>query len=535
MNAQAPTEPALVAVPLEQISLGKNYRHRRPSNWEQKLDELGASMKQNGQLEPVLLRPAETTEVGEYQVVFGERRYRAAKKAGLETLLAIVRDVSDDQVLELQVEENNQREEPHPLDEAEGFAELVQRGRTVGQIAERLGRDPSYVAKRLALLQLGKEVKEAFDDERITFSVALLLARVPDKKIQAEALESVLQDSYDGLMPAEQVRKLIEDEFMLRLEKAPFDRADAALVAKAGPCTTCPKRTGTQHELFAEFKSPDLCTDAACYRQKLDALWQIKKKEAKAGGTGVLEGKDARDALRRGGSGKYQKLDDQVLVGFKMVDVRKVLGKDKPPVTLARDDDTGAVFEVVPSADVRKAVREKKGAHDEELAGRSKSYDQREAAQQKKLKLRRQAIRIAVAKAVELSGKAKPDALFELLARAFAARAWNEVQVRILERRGVSTKGTVENALMKLVHEAGDDLHGIGLELALWSGAPWHGSGNLSEVWRDGLKLVGVNFEAIEKEVTAAAKAGKKKGAKEKVSRPRPKAKKAAKKKGRKS
>lgn len=531
MNAAVETAPTLQAIPLEQISLGKNYRHRRPSNWEQKLDELGASMKANGQLEPVLVRPTETNESGEYQIVFGERRYRAAKKAGLATLLCIVRDVSDDQVLETQVEENNQREDPHPLDEAEGFAELVKRGRTPAEIAARLGRDPSYVAKRLALTQLGKGVLDAFDGERITFSVALLLARLPDKKMQDDALQSILSDSYDGPMPAEDARKLIEEHFMLRLEKAPFDITDAKLVPKAGPCSTCPKRTGNQRELFDDVKSADLCTDEKCFKAKSDAIWQIRKKEAAKGGTEVIEGA-AADAARHGyGTSKFRRLDDDTYLdgGRKKTSIRKLLGKDLPPIALARDTN-GEVFEVVPRADVNKAMRTKAPERD---AGGDDSYKQTQAREQKKTKLRRKAIVLAIEQGIAAVGKKKPEDVLALVVRAFSARAWNEVQTGILDRRGVkrTQHQGAEAALLKLAKGLeGYELAGLGLELAMRAGAPWgnYAAGS-SEIWRDALALMKIDFPALEKQVATEAKKPKAKAPASK-----PKAKKAAKKKGRK-
>jgi ParB/RepB/Spo0J family partition protein len=518
MNAPAETTPALVAVPLEQIALGKNYRHRRPANWEEKLDELGASMKQNGQLEPVLLRERSLEGERHFEVVFGERRYRAAKKAGLETLLAIVRHVPDDQVLELQLSENGDREDAHPLDEAEAFEALVKRGRTPAEIAATRGRDVGYVLKRLALLKLSKEVLAAFEEERLSFGVALLVARIPDKKLQEQALEVLEESRYDGPLTVAKASEIIEREFMLRLEHAPFDTADATLVPKAGPCNACPKRTGAQRELFADVKSPDLCTDPICHATKVDALWQIKKKEATKGGVQVVEGKEADAAGYDYGRGKYRKLDAQEWVGSKRVTIRKLLGKDLPPVALARNK-AGEVFEVVPRADVEKLLKAKQPKEDRDDSGGGSDYAAAERRRAAKQKLKRKAITEAITAAVaRAEERAERDTIFELVVRSFASRAWNEVQVGILERRGIKVKGNAEAALVKLAKDSEDHvLDGLALELALRSGAPWHGSSGPSGqpgLFAEGLKLFGVNFEAIEKRVAAEAK--EKKGAKPK-------------------
>jgi len=514
MNAAAPAEQSLVAVPLEQISLGKNYRHRHGSTWQAKLEELARSMREKGQLQAILCRPSPTSDDGGLEVVYGERRYRAAKIAGLETILTTVRDIDDADVLDLQVLENDQREDTHPLDQAEAFAEMVKRGRTPAQIAERIGRDPSYVAKRIALLQLCKEAREALDEEKITLTVALLLARLPDKKLQADALQSVLDDSCDGPMPAAKVGKLIEDQFMLRLESAPFETTDAKLVPKAGACSACPKRTGAQRELFSDVKNPDLCTDQACYDTKVEAVWQIRKKEAQAGGAEVLEGKAATQALHGHGS-KYRDLDDTVWVGQKRKTIRELLGKDLPPVTLARTD-TGAhhgeIRQLVPKADVDKVLKTKlKSKEDREDVTDDGGFRERQKREERKLKLRRRAIQEALGVAVERVAKVSDEKLIELLVRTLAARVWNEVQASVLDRRNARPKaGNYETALLKLVKDG--DVAGVGFELVLRSGAPWNmhtGGFGHSDLWRDGLKLVGVDFGAIEKRVAAEAKAAK--------------------------
>lgn len=505
----APAESNFILAPLDSIADGPNYRKRRPKDWEAGLDELAASMKEHGVIEPIVIRPF-VAPVGHeltYQRVIGERRMLAARRAGLTEIPTIVRSLTDDQVLELQVAENNQRENPHPLDEAEGFAELVKRGRTPTEIADRLGRDVGYVAKRLALTRLSKACQKALDDEAITFGVALLLARIPISKLQDEALIDVAADKFDrAIMTVDEARRIIEENHMLSLADAPFDTKDALLIEKAGSCTLCPKRTGVQRELFDDVKSKDLCTDKTCFAAKSDALWQIRKKEAEKGGKKVLDGKAAQEAVRYGGS--HVALDSEEWIGEKRTKVRKLFGKDLPETTLARGHD-GRVLELVKREDFDKAVRVK---HPKEAPTRS---DDGRAAQKRaeaKQRVQRKAIRSAIAEAVEKVQEAKAHEVVELVVRAFAARVWNEVQRDVLERRvGLPKSGGYETAIVKLVKDMKNpvDVLGMGLELALRSGAPWHGGASDlggSGLWRDGLKLVGVSFAKHEKAAKAETK-----------------------------
>jgi ParB/RepB/Spo0J family partition protein len=514
MNATAPAEPTVIAAPIEHVFPGTNYRKRRPKDWDQKLDELAQSIKEHGLLEPIVCRPKpDAFEREDLEVVCGERRYLASKRAGLATILCTVREIPDDAITDFQVAENDQREDPHPLDQADGFAELVKKGRTPADIAARLGRDVSYVAKRLALVQLGPEGRKAFDEERISFGVALLVARIPDKTLQNEAVEAIedaaADSRWDGPMTVEKASALIEKGFMLRLEQAPFDTADAQLVPKAGACTTCPKRTGAQRELFADVKSPDLCTDPKCHASKVDAVWQIRKKEAAKGGQQVVEGKDAAGADHGYGSSKFISLDADVYVGNKHVKVRKLLGKDAPPTALARSD-AGEVFEVVPRADVNKAVRAKDKSAAREDRGAS-DYTRREKARQAKAKLRNQAIRLAIEQATVKAPQLDAGKVLRLVVRAFAARCWNETQRRVLDRRGIEAKGgQVEAKIVKLAKDLDDgELAGLGLELAMLAGAPTDGDryGGTAGLWADAVKLTGVNYAAIEKSVVGQAKA----------------------------
>src|SRR5712692_2772029 len=115
---------------------------------EAKLAELAENIRQHGVLQPILLRPLPEGEAGLYELVAGARRFRASRLAKRESIPATVRELTDAQALELQVIENVQRVDVHPLDEAQGYAALIELQPdtyTVESIASRVGRSPAYV------------------------------------------------------------------------------------------------------------------------------------------------------------------------------------------------------------------------------------------------------------------------------------------------------------------------------------------------------------------------------------------------------
>lgn len=156
---------------------------------KEKLAELAASVKSQGVLEPLLVRAAEQGGVPGYEIIAGARRFRAAKEAGLEEVPVRVVQLDDLQALEVMVVENGQREDVHPLEEAQGFHLLHTRGKfDVARIAEKIGRTPQYVYDRLKLLNLTKEAQKLFLADRFTAGHAVILARLSPED-QARAID----------------------------------------------------------------------------------------------------------------------------------------------------------------------------------------------------------------------------------------------------------------------------------------------------------------------------------------------------------
>ena len=237
---------------------------------EAKLAELADNIRQHGVLQPILLRPLPEGEAGTYELVAGARRYRASKLAKRESIPATVRELTDAQALELQVIENVQRVDVHPLDEAQGYAALIELQPdtyTVESIASRVGRSPAYVSGRLRLIQLIPEAKQAFYEDKLTVAHAFEIARLQPND-QRRALQecfpqyrnaaAILKDKKAEATTVREFRAWIEREIHLDLTNAPFNPQDETLLPKAGACARCPKRTGSNPLLFPEVRQKSI-------------------------------------------------------------------------------------------------------------------------------------------------------------------------------------------------------------------------------------------------------------------------------------
>lgn len=169
-------------------------RNLRAAYDEHALAELADSIRAHGILQPILVRPVN----GAFELVCGHRRFRAARLAGLDQIPVVVRELGDQEVLEIQVIENLQREGLHALDEAEGYSLLMRKhGYDAARIAERLGRSVKYVYDRVKLLGLAKEARALFLEDKITAGHAIILARLKpedQKRCIGEAEEDGVMD-----------------------------------------------------------------------------------------------------------------------------------------------------------------------------------------------------------------------------------------------------------------------------------------------------------------------------------------------------
>lgn len=153
------------------------------------LDQLASSIKEHGVLQPIVVR-----KVGEgYELIAGERRFRASKEAGLNRIPAIIKEADDSLVRELSIIENIQREDLNPVEEAMAYKSFMEEfNLTQAQVAEKLGKSRSYVANITRLLKLDEETKKYLVDGEITSSQARTLLSIEDEKKRKAQLEKLL-------------------------------------------------------------------------------------------------------------------------------------------------------------------------------------------------------------------------------------------------------------------------------------------------------------------------------------------------------
>ncbi len=199
---------SLRELPLESISL--NPRQPRQHIDEESLAELAASIREHGILQPVIVQE---NEDGQYSLVAGERRYRAARLAGLHAIPAVVKDLSPAEVMEIALIENLQREDLNPVEEAMAYKQLLEEfGFTQEQLARRIGKSRPTVANMLRLLQLPEDVLQSLGDGRLTMGHARALLSLQQEAKILQAAEYVTDNGLSVRATEEMVNKLLSPE-----------------------------------------------------------------------------------------------------------------------------------------------------------------------------------------------------------------------------------------------------------------------------------------------------------------------------------
>ena len=166
--SEEPKETGEQVLQLSLTAVAPNPHQPRRAFDEGKMRELAASVKEQGVLQPILVRPA-TDSPDKYEIVAGERRWRAAQLAGLAQIPAIVKPLEDDVTLEVALIENIQRQDLNPLEEAASYRRLLdEHGYTQASLATRLGKSRVYVANTLRLLALPGSIRDLLSEGRIT-------------------------------------------------------------------------------------------------------------------------------------------------------------------------------------------------------------------------------------------------------------------------------------------------------------------------------------------------------------------------------
>lgn len=257
-------------VAMMEISVGDTNKMFRDEDelTNEALQELIDSIKDKGVIQPVLLRFNPTGSFKKYELVCGERRYRASLAVGLDTIPANIREMTDEEAFECQVTENLQRKDVHPLKEARAYKYLVDKDptkNTLEDLSLRFGKSQHYIATRLKLNDLVPEVRKDFQAGKMSLVAALAIARL-NADDQKEVKEECI--SYGGeYESADEIEDYIERSIMCNLSSAAFKKDDADLIPSAGPCTTCPFRSGA-NQLFDDIKQKDRCFNRSCFEAK---------------------------------------------------------------------------------------------------------------------------------------------------------------------------------------------------------------------------------------------------------------------------
>ncbi|MET3135419.1 ParB/RepB/Spo0J family partition protein [Oxalobacteraceae bacterium GrIS 1.11] len=363
------------------------------------LQNLAANIKEVGIVQPILLRQVVPTaaEPEIYEIVAGERRYRAACIADLEFMPAMVRALTDKQAMEIQLIENIQREDPHPLEEAFGYQQLMLNfGYNADDLAEKVQKSRSYIYGRLKLCALANGVREQFLDNKISPAIALLIARLSMPAMQVKATQEILKPHhYNEPMSFRQAREHLRTRYMLDLKDAVFSIKDASLIADAGSCTDCPKRSGNQPEIFEDEKSGDICTDPDCYAEKRAAHANKVKLAAVANGLTVITGGDAKKLMPNsydGIKGGYSNLDHEFYFGSTgKTTYRKLLGTNTPDGSLLENPHAPGTFINIASTFQLEFLIEQAGGKVPETAATLTAKERaREREQEEKAKIERE-------------------------------------------------------------------------------------------------------------------------------------------------
>lgn len=194
----------------------------------EKIDELAKSIAEHGLIQPIIITPSEG---GRYKIVAGERRWRAAKKAGLTTVPTVIRSYSDEETAQIALIENLQREDLNPIEEALGYKRLTDEfSLTQEAVSERIGKSRSAVANSLRLLSLSDNLKKLIADGKLSGGHARALLAVDSEELRGQLAETIIKDGLN-VRQAEALAKKLKKP---KREKKPADDMYSAELERLG-------------------------------------------------------------------------------------------------------------------------------------------------------------------------------------------------------------------------------------------------------------------------------------------------------------
>ena len=277
---QTTDEPELINYGLSEIPVAEIHpstdNPRREID-EESVKELAESIKQYGVLQPVIIRPDEDEMApSPWEMVSGHRRLIACKMLGLETIPAIVRELSDDEAFFIMITENLQRKDIEPLDEAYAYKALMDHDKmTVEELSARFGKSAKYIKGRLALNELIPELKDCLKANTLTIGAAIHLSALPmDQQLGfyddcAPTLSESDKETVISPMSISDVKDFIE-ELSDRITNFAFsEEPEESWNQRLHKCAGCPFNSASQGALFVDMVEPGVCSNESCLSDKI--------------------------------------------------------------------------------------------------------------------------------------------------------------------------------------------------------------------------------------------------------------------------
>lgn len=465
-----------------------------------------------------------------YQIIFGERRWRAAGICELKEVPAIVRELTEKDKFILQFIENHQRENLSALEEAAALKLQIEQRRETKpsfspeDLAVDLGMSRASLYERLKLTRLHGPVREALLAGKISTSVAGEVAKLPNPKSQEKLLKEITnENAWEYPYSVRDVQKVIDADYVKQLGAADFDvkKADyfpgglpASSEINPGPCTECPLRSGNMLDQFPELKArPNVCTNTVCFKAKSDAAWKIKQTECELEGISTISAKEYEN-----NSDKYVTADKTCYEapganGYKSWGT--LMGKKKPKPVLVNTED--GIKELFPKEDALFAAKQNGVKFGSGGSGRSAA----DKAKEKKNKLMKlvaqqasQLISMKLAAVFPTTGSNNAK-LWPIVAQAAYDLADIEMHDFVAKARGISrTVGESRDALQKFLKETKDPaaLAKFTFEILLcaqWDGGGWHDS-KFSAEFQEMAAMAGVKLDKMMEDLKDAKPAAAK-------------------------
>lgn len=266
------------------------------------MDELTESVKSDGVLSPILLRK---TKGKKYMIVFGERRFRAATEAGLKEIPAMIREMTDEEVLQAQIVENLQRKDVHPMEEAIAFQTFIEsKSWSIEEVAKRVGKSNWYVKQRLRLNSLIDDFQKLFYKNAMSITTAMQVCQLSAIGQESLFKNNIDEEDLNNHAFVFHCDKYLFNRYTGKLIDASFDISDKELVPVMGACTSCQHNTAIA-SLFPDSDKTAKCTNLICFNNKSVVHFQNTLKEAKEDPTilfvaSYMYGQDSKDLDKLG-------------------------------------------------------------------------------------------------------------------------------------------------------------------------------------------------------------------------------------------